>query len=108
MLLGLDLGTGSAKALLIEASGTVRGEGAASYPGRSPRPDWAETDPRGWWEACAKAVRAAVEGRSTSVAALGLSGQMHGEVLSDAAGNPTMQAVIWADTRSAGMLGRYR
>jgi xylulokinase len=42
------------------------------------------------------------------VSALGLSGQMHGVVLSDAAGNPTRQAVLWADTRSAGMLGRYR
>ena len=108
MLLGLDLGTGSAKALLIEASGTVRGEGAASYPVRSPRPGWAESDPREWWEACAEAIWTAVGGRGASVAALGLSGQMHGVVLSDAAGNPRRPAVLWADTRSAGMLARYR
>src|SRR5215210_235798 len=108
MLLGLDLGTGSAKALLIEASGTVRGEGTAPYPVRSPRPGWAESDPRDWWEACAKAVRAAVTGRGASVAALGLSGQMHGVVLSDAAGSPTRPAVLWADTRSAGTLAFYR
>lgn len=108
MLLGLDLGTGSVKALLIGASGTVLGEGTASYPVRSPRPGWAESDPRDWWDACAEAVRAAVGGRGAPVAALGLSGQMHGVVLSDAAGNPTRPAVLWADTRSAGQLARYR
>jgi xylulokinase len=106
MLLGLDLGTGSAKALLIDASGTVRGEGTASYSVRSPRPGWAESDPRDWWDACAKAVRAAVGG-SVSVSALGLSGQMHGVVLSNAAARPLRPAVIWADTRSAGLLARY-
>src|SRR5215210_2838860 len=108
MLLGLDLGTGSAKALLVDASGAVRGEGVASYPVRSPRPGWAESDPWDWWEACAMAVRAAVTGRGASVAALGLSGQMHGVVLSDAAGSPTRPAVLWADTRSAGTLAFYR
>src|SRR4051812_8789834 len=107
MLLGLDLGTGSAKALLIDASGTVHGEGTASYSVRSPRPGWAELDPRDWWDACAKAVRAAVGG-SVSVSALGLSGQMHGVVLSDAVGRPLRPAVIWADIRSAGLLASYR
>lgn len=108
MLLGLDLGTGSVKALLIDASGTVLGEGGASYPVRSPRPGWAETEPRSWWEACATAVRIAVGGRGASVQALGLSGQMHGVVLSDATGRPLRPAVLWADTRSAGLLDRYR
>ena len=108
LLLGLDLGTGSAKALLIGVSGDVLGEGTASYPVRSPRPGWAESEPGDWWEACAGVVRVAVGGRGTRVAALGLSGQMHGVVLADAAGSPTRPAVLWADTRSAGLLGRYR
>jgi xylulokinase len=108
MLLGLDLGTGSAKALLIDASGAVRGEGTASYPVRSPRPGWAESDPRDWWDGCAKASRAAVRGGGASVSALGLCGQMHGVVLSCDAGRPLRQAMIWADTRSDGMLARYR
>ena len=108
MLLGLDLGTGSAKAILIAPSGAVLGEGVASYPVRSHRPGWAESDPRDGWDACAEAVRAAVRERASSVVALGLSGQMHGVALSDAAGNPTRPAVLWADTRSAGLLDRYR
>ena len=60
MLLGLDLGTGSAKATLISPSGAALGKGVASYPVRSPRPGWAESDPLDWWDACAEAVRAAV------------------------------------------------
>ena len=100
LLLGLDLGTGSAKALLIDASGIVRGEGVAPYPIHSPCPGWAESDPQDWWNACATAVRAAVGGRGASVAALGLSGQMHGVVLSEAAGRPLRPAVLWADARS--------
>src|SRR5919112_2021851 len=108
VLLGLDLGTGSAKAILIAPSGAVLGEGVASYPVRSPRPGWAESDPLDWWDACAEAVRAAVGKRGTSVAALGLSGQMHGVVLSDAKGNSTIPTVLWADTRSVALLDRYR
>ncbi len=108
MLLGLDFGTGSAKAILLAPSGTVLGEGVASYPVRAPRPGWAESNPRDWWEACGGAVRAAVGERRASVEALGLSGQMHGVVLSDGAGNPTRPALLWADTRSAALLGRYR
>jgi len=78
LLLGFDLGTGSAKALLIDASGTIQGEGVALYPIHSPRRGWAESDPRDWWDACVKAARAAIGERCASVAALGLSGQMHG------------------------------
>ncbi len=46
--------------------------------------------------------------RDTSVAALGLSGQMHGLVLSEAEGNPTRPAVLWAESRSVALLDRYR
>jgi xylulokinase len=108
LLLGLDLGTGSAKALLIDASGSVRGEGVAPYPIHSPRPGWAESDPQDWWNACATAVRAAVGEQGASVAALGLSGQMHGVVLSEAAGRPLRPGVLWADARSDEQLASYR
>src|ERR671932_1150084 len=102
MLLGL--GTGSAKALLIDTSGTIQGEGAASYPVRSPHPGWAESNPQDWWNACVKSVRTAVERRGASVMALGLSGQMHSVVLSDVAGSPLRPAVLLADARSADQL----
>jgi len=106
--LGLDLGTGSAKALLLDRDGEVLGEGSASYGVSSPRPGWAESDPGEWWGACAGAVRRAVGEHGGRVSALGLSGQMHGVVLSDAAGEPLRPAVIWADARSEGQLAAYR
>jgi xylulokinase len=108
MLLGLDLGTGSVKALILSEGGDVLGEGSAVYPVRSPRPGWAESDPEDWWEACAAAVRGAVGDRAASVLALGLSGQMHGVVLSGDDGTPLRPAVLWADTRSADFLDAYR
>ncbi|MBA2441484.1 MAG: xylulokinase [Rubrobacter sp.] len=107
MLLGLDLGTGSVKALLMEPSGTVVGEGSASCTVRSPHPGRAESRPEEWLEAAAAAVRASGAGE-VEVTALGLSGQMHGVVLSDAAGTPLRPAVLWADARSAGELEAYR
>ncbi len=108
MLLGLDLGTGSVKALLIDEDGGARGEGSASYAVSSPRPRWAESDPEEWWRAVSLAVRMAVGGRGGEVFSLGLSGQMHGVVLSDGAGNVLRPAVLWADGRSGGELAAYR
>ncbi|MDP8901845.1 MAG: xylulokinase [Actinomycetota bacterium] len=107
MLLGLDLGTGSAKALLLAEDGAVLGEGSAPYPVRSPRPGWAESGPEDWWNAVAAAARDAVSGRGAEVTALGLAGQMHGVVLSDEGGSPLRPAVLWADSRSSDELDAY-
>ena len=108
MLLGLDLGTGSVKALLLAEDGVVIGEGSAGYPVRSPRSGWAESSPEDWWNAVVAATRSAVGGRGAEVAALGLSGQMHGVVLSDGGGRPLRPAVLWADSRSGAELDAYR
>ena len=81
MLLGLDLGTGSVKALLLDEGGAALGEGSASYPVRAPRPGWAESFPEDWWEAVLEATTAARGPRGAEVTAIGLSGQMHGVVL---------------------------
>jgi xylulokinase len=106
--LGLDLGTGSVKALLMDGGGRVLGEGTASYGIGSPRPGWAESDPAEWWRSCAAAVRRAVDGHEGEVGGIGLSGQMHGVVLSDSGGQPLRPAVLWADTRSREQLDAYR
>jgi len=108
VLLGLDLGTGSVKALLLAEDGAVLGEGSASYPVRSPRSGWAESRPEDWWASVVAATRSAVGGRGAQVTALGLSGQMHGVVLSDSGGLPLRPAVLWADSRSGGELDAYR
>ena len=107
MLLGIDLGTGSVKALLLNAAGTVLAEASHSYPVQSPKPGWAETDPEAWWSAVAIVVRQVVANVSQPVEAIGLSGQMHGVVLTDKDGHPLRPAVLWADMRSGDVLNVY-
>src|SRR5215210_8802393 len=108
MLLGLDLGTSSVKALLMAEGGAVLGEGSASYAVRAPRPRWAESSPEDWWAAVLEATTAAVGRRGAEVTALGLSGQMHGIVLADELSLPLRSAVLWADARSGAELEAYR
>lgn len=108
MLLGLDLGTGSVKALLLGEDGTPQGESSAQYSVESPRPGWAETPPETWWTAVAETVQDVLGERNRDVAAIGLSGQMHGVVLADGNGSPLRPAILWADTRSTEQLSVYR
>src|ERR671913_2135206 len=95
MLLGLDLGTSSVKALLMAEDGALLGESSASYAVRAPRQGWAESTPEDWWAAVLEATGAAVGRRGAGVTVLGLSGQMHGVVLADELGLPLRPAVLW-------------
>lgn len=108
MFLGLDLGTGSVKALVLDEGGRVRGEGSAACRVDAPSPGWAESDPWDWWTAAGEAVRTAIDSRGGEIEAVGLSGQMHGVVLTDNTGRPVRPAVTWADTRSREQLEAYR
>jgi len=100
--LGIDLGTSSVKALLLDDSGQVLGSGSGEYPLHAPQPGWAEQDPHTWWAATVEAVRQALVGGKGqgAVAAIGISGQMHGTVLLDEEDNLLYPAVIWPDQRS--------
>lgn len=108
MLLGIDLGTGSVKALVLDADGTVMGEASHAYPVHSPKPGWAETEPDAWWSAVAIAVRQVVANSPHAIEAIGLAGQMHGVVLADKAGQALRPAILWADMRSGDMLNAYQ
>jgi xylulokinase len=69
----------------------------------SPKPGWAEQDPRDWWRACGKAVRQALQTanlHASEIACVGFSGQMHGAVLLDSADDIVRHAIIWCDQRS--------
>ncbi|KAM3116354.1 xylulokinase [Phormidesmis sp. 146-33] len=107
MLLGIDLGTGSVKALLMTIDGTPIAQSSHPYLVNAPHPGWAETNPEDWWSAVAIAVRKAVQNRGNQIQAIGLSGQMHGVVLSDANSQPLYPAILWADTRASEQLYRY-
>jgi xylulokinase len=69
----------------------------------SPKPGWAEQDPRDWWRACGEAVNKALGSsrvRAEGIACVGFSGQMHGAVLLDVADEVVRPAIIWCDQRS--------
>jgi len=99
-LLGIDLGTSSVKAVVIDEGGTLLSTESIEYPIISPQPGWAEQDTRDWWEGTVRAVRKAAQGLEDRVCAVGFSGQMHGTVLIDDNATPIGRAVIWADQRS--------
>jgi xylulokinase len=103
LVLGLDVSTTATKALLIDGAGTVRGAGTAEYPYLTPRPRWSEQDPDLWWQGTKGAVRGALAAAGVdgdSVAAVGLTGQMHGAVLLDAADRAVRPAILWNDQRT--------
>ncbi len=99
--LGIDLGTSAVKALLVDKTGHVLGRGSAEHPISHPRPHYAEQDPADWWCGVLRATRQAVGNTGPDrVAAIGLSGQMHGTVLLGAADEILAPAIIWPDQRS--------
>jgi len=102
--LGIDIGTGGSRALLINRRGEVTHSFTAPHEEmRMERPLWAEQRPENWWEAAQAAIRgvlAAADASGAKVAGIGLSGQMHGLTLLDAADHVMRPALIWCDQRS--------
>ncbi len=103
--MGLDVGTGGTRCLLIHADGEIASSAASEHaPFRAPRPGWAEQDPADWWRAAQQAIRdtlaQAPEGAAGRIGAIGLTGQMHGAVLLDRDGNALRPSLIWCDQRT--------
>lgn len=102
--IGIDLGSSRVKLLALDESGECLGVTMASYATDSRRAGYAEQNPDRWWDALRLATsellaRPAV--RSAAVAAIGLTGQMHGAVFLDEHGSPVRQALMWSDARAA-------
>jgi xylulokinase len=103
VVLGIDASTTATKAILVDEAGVVRGIGTAEYAFSVPRPLWSEQEPRLWWDGTVAAIRAVLASTGTSgadVAAIGLTGQMHGAVLLDASGDVLRPAILWNDQRT--------
>lgn len=104
-LLGIDVGTGGTRALLIDEHGHVIASATVDHAAfASPQTGWAEQDPKDWWRACREAVRQVltISGiPGSGIACVGFSGQMHGAVLLDESGEPLRPALIWCDQRTA-------
>ena len=110
LVVGVDLGTQSLKAVVCDERLTVRGQHAvASYATHHPRPGRAEQDPRAWEAALAPAIAGALAAagvRPADIAALALAGQLDGCVAVDAAGAPVHPALIWYDRRAVAEAAR--
>jgi len=98
-LVGVDVGTTGVKAIAVSPEGAVLASATRGYPLSTPRPGWSEQDPQDWWEAASAALAEVSAGRE--VVGIGLSGQMHGLVVLDAAGAVIRPAILWNDQRTA-------
>ncbi len=102
--LGIDVGTGGSRALLIDELGAVKHAHTVAHREMTmERPLWAEQDPDDWWTASAQAIQGVLHGAQidgSRIKGIGLSGQMHGSVLLDADGRVIRPALIWCDQRS--------
>lgn len=102
MFLGLDLGTSSLKALVLDETQSVVAEAHAPIAVSRPRPGWSEQSPADWLAAAASTLDELASRIDMScIAGIGLSGQMHGAVLLDGAGDVLRPCILWNDSRAA-------
>ena len=104
MYLGIDLGTSGVKVVLLNDADRVVDQEEAGLGVSRPHPLWSEQQPEDWWQAADRAVGRLAERLASQlrrVRAVGLSGQMHGATLLDAADRPLRPAILWNDGRSA-------
>ena len=100
--IGIDVSTTASKALVIDEQGAVVASHSAPHELSTPRPLWSEQDPRDWWNATCISLRAVLQQVSADdVAAIGLTGQMHGLTMLDANNQILRPAILWNDQRSA-------
>jgi xylulokinase len=102
--LGIDVGTSATKALVMDARGKVLSTATEEHPTYAPKPLWSEQDPDDWWSSTVRAVRMAIRKAKVpgkQISGIGLSGQMHGLVITDGTGKPLRKSIIWNDQRSA-------
>lgn len=104
MFLGLDFGTSAVKAVLVDGEQHPVGGASVALQVSRPAPGHSEQDPADWWQAMLDAMDALCREHPAAMAAvqgIGLSGQMHGAVLLDAAGAVLRPAILWNDVRAA-------
>ncbi len=103
VFLGLDIGTSSIKAVLVDEGQRLLGEASVPLSLARPHPLWSEQDPADWAsgvQGAVAAIRRDAPEAFARLSGLGLSGQMHGAVLLDGADNVLRPAILWNDGRS--------
>lgn len=103
-VLGIDLGTSGTKTVLFSQEGEVISSSTVEYPMSQPRNGWAEQDPKDWYHAAVTTIKNVMSGsgiNKNDVVSMGISGQMHGLVMLDEAGEVIRPSIIWCDQRTA-------
>lgn len=99
--IGIDVSTTASKALIIDDQGAVLVSKSYPHPLSTPRPLWSEQNPDDWWQATCQALHDVLEVvPADQIAAIGLTGQMHGLTALDTEGRPLRPAILWNDQRS--------
>ncbi|MEN6481887.1 MAG: xylulokinase [Anaerolineaceae bacterium] len=101
--LGIDVSTTGSKTLLMDHTGTVIGTCSTPHSLSTPKPLWSEQNPQEWWHATVNSIQTLLKKtmiQSNAIAAIGLTGQMHGLVLLDEDGNVLRPAILWNDQRT--------
>lgn len=104
LLLGIDISTTGAKAILIDENGGVVASATTEYLLSTPYPLWSEQNPADWWQGAVHSIRNVISEARISPAeikGIGLTGQMHGLVLLDREGKVLRPAILWNDQRTA-------
>jgi xylulokinase len=111
-LLGIDVGTQSAKVGIFDIHGNPLAISTSEYPLKTPYPGWAEEDPDDWWKAVIQSVKEVLEVSkipSDKIVAIGVSGQMHATVPMSKDGELlSHSALLWCDKRSAPQCEKIR
>ena len=100
MYLGIDIGTSSVKAVIVDDADGVVEQASAPLNVSRPQAGWSEQNAADWWAATNTAVKSLSAKARGNVRAVGLSGQMHGATLLDASDKPLRPAILWNDGRS--------
>jgi xylulokinase len=108
ILIGLDIGTSTVKAILTTPEGQIIKGASVEYPTHYPKPGWAEQDPQDWWRGVVQSVRMLEAPSYGKVAGIGVSGQGCAVTLVDPNGEVIRPAIIWMDSRSEPQCQRLR
>lgn len=102
-VLGVDLGTSGTKTVLFDEEGCAVASELREYPLYQPQNGWAEQEPDDWWNAARDTIRGVLCKSGVNpadVVCLGISGQMHGLVMTDEEGNALGRSILWCDGRT--------
>jgi len=109
--LGLDLGTSSIKAIIIDKKGNPVISSSIEYPLNKPQPGWAEQDPKVWWESVIQVLdgmKNKTEINFSDIKSIGVTGQMHGLVALDDKDELIYPCITWADRRSTAQVKKIK